>query len=62
MPLTEIGTSERLLAELRGWVEAETPTTDATAVNRLMDRCAADLAQAGGVLNACRGRMASAIR
>jgi glutamate carboxypeptidase len=55
MPLTEIGTSERLLAELRGWVEAETPTTDATAVNRLMDRCAADLAQAGGVLERLPG-------
>jgi glutamate carboxypeptidase len=55
MPLTEIGTSERLLAELRTWVEAETPTTDAAAVNRLMDRCAADLVAAGGVLERLPG-------
>jgi glutamate carboxypeptidase len=48
MPLTEIGSSDRLLAELRGWVEAETPTTDAAAVNRLMDRCQAELAAVGG--------------
>jgi len=50
MPLTEIGSSDRLLAELRGWVEAETPTTDAVAVNRLMDGCAAELAAVGGQL------------
>jgi glutamate carboxypeptidase len=55
MPLTEIGTSDRLLAELRSWVEAETPTTDAAAVNRLMDRCAADLAAAGGALERLPG-------
>jgi hypothetical protein len=39
MPRTEIGPSDRLLAELRDWVEMETPTTDAAAVNRLLDRC-----------------------
>lgn len=55
MPLTEIGSSDRLLAELRGWVEAETPTTDAAAVNRLMDRCAAELAAAGGTLERLAG-------
>lgn len=41
MPATEIGTSERLLEELRLWVEMETPTTDAAAVNRLVDRAEA---------------------
>jgi glutamate carboxypeptidase len=56
MPLTEIGSSDRLLAELRSWVEAETPTTDAAAVNRLMDRCAADLASVGGALERIAGR------
>jgi glutamate carboxypeptidase len=55
MPLTEIGTSERLLDELRLWVEAETPTTDAAAVNRLLDRCAADLAAAGGAITRLPG-------
>ena len=37
MPATEVGTSEELLAELAEWVKLETPTTDAAAVNRLMD-------------------------
>ncbi len=55
MPLTEIGSSDRLLAELRGWVEAETPTTDAAAVNRLMDRCAAELAAVGGQVERLAG-------
>jgi len=56
MPLTDLGPSDRLLDELRTWVEAETPTTDAAAVNRLMDRCAADLAHAGGELRRIPGR------
>jgi glutamate carboxypeptidase len=56
MPQTDIGSSDRILAELRGWVEAETPTTDATAVNRLLDRCAADLSALGGVLTRRPGR------
>ena len=43
MPQTDIGTSDRILAELRGWVEHETPTTDAGAVNGLLDRCQAEL-------------------
>ena len=55
MPLTEIGSSDRLLAELRGWVEAETPTTDAAAVNRLMDRCAAELIAVGGQVERLAG-------
>ncbi|WP_137178798.1 M20 family metallopeptidase [Roseomonas sp. AR75] len=56
MPKTEIGSSDRLLAELRGWVEAETPTTDAGAVNRLLDRCQAELAAAGGAIERLPGR------
>ncbi|WP_237216658.1 M20 family metallopeptidase [Falsiroseomonas oryziterrae] len=56
MPATDLGPSDRLLDELRTWVEAETPTTDAAAVNRLMDRCAADLAHAGGELRRIPGR------
>ncbi len=56
MPLTEIGPSDRLLAELRAWVEMETPTTDAAAVNRLLDRCQADLAAAGGAPTRLPGR------
>ena len=29
MPVTQLGSSDRLLAELRSWVEHETPTPDA---------------------------------
>ncbi len=56
MPQTLIGTSEDLLAELAGWVRTETPTTDANAVNRLMDRAEADLAQAGAGITRIPGR------
>lgn len=34
MPQTQVGTSENLLV---GWVRQKTPTTDAAAVNGLMD-------------------------
>ena len=47
MPRAEVGSAEDLLTELAGWVRIETPTTDAAAVNRLMDVAARDLAQAG---------------
>jgi len=56
MASTEIGTSERLLEELRGWVEMETPTTDPAAVNRLLDRAQGELAAAGAVLERIPGR------
>jgi glutamate carboxypeptidase len=56
MPVTELGSSDRLLAELRTWVEAETPTTDAAAVNRLMDRCEAELRAVGGCITRLPGR------
>ncbi len=56
MPQTDVGRSEDLLAELATWVRMETPTTDATAVNRLMDVAEAELAGAGAVLRRIAGR------
>jgi glutamate carboxypeptidase len=56
MPRTEIGSSERLLEELKGWVIAETPTTDAAAVNRLADRAEAELAAVGAFISRIPGR------
>ncbi|MGG5810738.1 M20 family metallopeptidase [Falsiroseomonas sp. CW058] len=56
MPVTELGSSDRILAELRSWVEAETPTTDAGAVNRLVDRCEAELRAVGGCVTRLPGR------
>jgi glutamate carboxypeptidase len=56
MTLTRIGTSAELLAELRGWVEHETPTTDAAAIDALMDRAEAGLAAAGGTVRRIPGR------
>lgn len=50
MPRTEIGTSDRLLAELRGWVERETPSTDAAAVNGLLDVAEGELRGVGAVI------------
>ncbi len=56
MPQTDVGRSEALLDELLGWVRLETPTTDAAAVNRLMDVAAAELAGAGAALTRIPGR------
>ncbi|MBU8542879.1 MULTISPECIES: M20 family metallopeptidase [Roseomonadaceae] len=56
MPATTIGTSEQLLEELRLWVEQETPTTDPVAVNRLIDRCEAELRAVGGEITRIPGR------
>jgi glutamate carboxypeptidase len=56
MPATEIGSSERLLAELRGWVELETPTTDPVAVSNLMGRAEAELRGVGGAVERIAGR------
>lgn len=56
MPQTEIGTSERLLEELRGWVELETPTTAPAAVNRLTDRAEAELRGVGAAVTRIPGR------
>jgi glutamate carboxypeptidase len=58
MPQTDVGSSEDLLAELAEWVALETPTTDAAAVNRLMDVAEAGLTRAGAALTripGCRG-------
>ncbi|MBR0674385.1 M20 family metallopeptidase [Neoroseomonas soli] len=56
MPQTQIGSSERLLQELRTWVEHETPTTDPVAVNGLIDKAQAELAAVGAALERIPGR------
>ena len=56
MPKTEIGSSETLLEELARWVALETPTTDAAAVNRLVDVAEAELGRAGAALTRIPGR------
>ncbi|MSO99717.1 MAG: M20 family peptidase [Acetobacteraceae bacterium] len=48
--------SRDLLAELASWVRIETPTTDALAVNRLMDVAQRELAQVGADLTRVPGR------
>lgn len=45
-----------MLAELRRWVELETPTADAPAVNRLMDLCQAGLSEAGARVQRVAGQ------
>jgi len=55
MPQTDVGRSEDLLGELAGWVKLETPTTEASAVNRLMDVAEAELARAGAALTRIPG-------
>jgi glutamate carboxypeptidase len=56
MPQTRIGTSQDLLDELRGWVEHETPTTDAAAIDALLDKAEAALRAAGAVVERVPGR------
>jgi glutamate carboxypeptidase len=56
MPSAEVGSAEDLLAELATWVRLETPTTDAAAVNRLMDVAAHALHEAGAQLTRVPGR------
>jgi glutamate carboxypeptidase len=56
MPSLDDERSYSLLAELSTWVQMETPTTDAAAVNRLMDIAACDLVQAGAGLTRVPGR------
>jgi glutamate carboxypeptidase len=55
MPRTVTGRSEDLLTALFAWVRMETPTTDAPAVNRLMDVAHAELAQAGAAVTRIPG-------
>jgi glutamate carboxypeptidase len=56
MPATQVGTSEALLEELRGWVLHETPTTDPKAVNGLMDKAEAGLREVGAAITRIPGR------
>jgi glutamate carboxypeptidase len=56
MPQTNVGRSEDLLHELSTWVRLETPTTDPSAVNRLMDVAEAELGRAGADLTRIPGR------
>src|SRR3954469_25524308 len=56
MPQTPLASSESLLDELRTWVEIETPTTEPSAVNRLMDVAEHGLRQAGANLTRIPGR------
>ncbi len=62
MPQAAIGTSERILDELRGWVEHETPTTDAAAVNGLIGRAEAELRAVGAAIERIPARTAMATR
>lgn len=45
-----------LLAEVRSWVEIETPSADAAAVNRLLNKIEADAEAAGAKTNRIPGR------
>lgn len=48
---------DRMLADLRPWVECESPTHDAAAVNRMMDLASRDLAVMGATVERIPGRM-----
>ena len=48
---------ERMLADLRPWVECESPTHDATAVYRMMDLATRDLSPLGAQVERILGRM-----
>ncbi len=50
------GSSEAILAGLRAWVETESPTDDAAAVNRLVDKAEAGLRAAGAAVTRIPGR------
>jgi len=49
--------TEAMLAGLQTWVECESPTYDAAAVDRMMDLAAYDLAAAGAEIERIPGRM-----
>ncbi len=49
--------SQTMLNGLRPWVECESPTWDAAAVNRMMDLASADLAAMGAVIDRIPGTM-----
>jgi glutamate carboxypeptidase len=48
--------SEAMLAGLRGWVECESPTWDASAVNRMLDLAAREMAVMGASIEPVAGR------
>jgi glutamate carboxypeptidase len=56
MSSAAVGTSEDLLAELARWVRLETPSTDAAAVNRLLDAAHHDLVAVGAELTRVPGK------
>ena len=49
--------TDAMLAGLRPWIECESPTYDAAAVNRMMDLAARDLALMGAHIERIPGRM-----
>jgi glutamate carboxypeptidase len=49
--------ADEMLEGLRPWIECESPTYDAAAVNRMMDVAARDLALMGARLERIPGRM-----
>ena len=49
--------TEKMLAGLRPWIECESPTYDATAVDRMMDLAAYELAACGAEIERIPGRM-----
>ena len=49
--------SQAMLAGLRPWIECESPTWDAAAVNRMLDLAGAELAAMGAVLERVPGTM-----
>jgi glutamate carboxypeptidase len=49
--------TDEMLARLRPWIECESPTYDAAAVNRMMDLAGYDLAAAGAEIERIPGRM-----
>ncbi|MGI4945073.1 MAG: M20/M25/M40 family metallo-hydrolase, partial [Janthinobacterium lividum] len=58
MDLTQLPfDADRMLADLRPWVECESPTHDAAAVNRMMDLASRDLAVMGATVERIPGRM-----
>ena len=51
--------SEAMLQGLRGWVECESPTWDASAVDRMLDLAARDMAIMGASIERIAGRQGS---
>ena len=49
--------ADAMLDGLRAWVECESPTYDAAAVNRMMDIASRDLVIAGARIERIAGRM-----